>query len=375
MWSMGVDGSKRRIGAPVIAAGPSGVRIRTRIHVTESEAAALTTVGDLLGSVYRADLMGRVRRGSLDRRAQATWRADRKRALTMVSSSRWAGAITRAVEDQYQLGMMGISVRVADLRQALDVLERRCALHPGERAPAGGGRRGAKGRRVHGYRSAAERFAKTRRVAVLRSRLTAAESALAAGRPSITVGGKRLWRNRANLDDTVMTEQQWRAFWDAARMFLTADGEAGKGGGNETIRVDDSGRLRIKVPATLSANFGSHLEIEVPVRFGHRGPEWASRVRLRRPIRYDISYNPVKDRWYLDASWQQEVIAASHSIDELRTRPVLGVDLSADHLACCVLDRSGNPRGAPVSIPLETAGLLASRRDGRVRAAITALID
>ena len=34
-------------------------------------------------------------------------------------------------------------------------------------------------------------------------------------------------------------------------MFLTADGESGKAGGNETIRVDERGRLRIKVPAAL----------------------------------------------------------------------------------------------------------------------------
>jgi hypothetical protein len=54
---------------------------------------------------------------------------------------------------------------------------------------------------------------------------------------------------------------------------------------------------------------------------------------------------------------------------------VLGVDLNADHLACCVLDTSGNPLGDPVSLPVETAGLPATQRDGRVRAAITALLD
>jgi IS605 OrfB family transposase len=54
---------------------------------------------------------------------------------------------------------------------------------------------------------------------------------------------------------------------------------------------------------------------------------------------------------------------------------VLGVDLNADHLACCVLGGSGNPIGEPVSIPVQTAGLAASRRDGRVRAAITALLN
>jgi transposase len=63
------------------------------------------------------------------------------------------------------------------------------------------------------------------------------------------------------------------------------------------------------------------------------------------------------------------------SIDQSRAGLVLGVDLNADHLACCVLDGSGNPVGAPMSIPVDAAGLRASRRDGRVRAAITALLD
>jgi hypothetical protein len=40
-------------------------------------------------------------------------------------------------------------------------------------------------------------------------------------------------------------------------MFLTADGESGKAGGNETIRVDDeTRRLRIKVPPRWWASSG-----------------------------------------------------------------------------------------------------------------------
>ena len=62
-------------------------------------------------------------------------------------------------------------------------------------------------------------------------------------------------------------------------------------------------------------------------------------------------------------------------LDELRGGRVLGVDLNADHLAACVLDSSGNPVGEPVTIDADTAGLPASRRDGRVRAAITTLLD
>ena len=367
--------SLRRIGGPVVAAAPAGVRLRTRIRPTSEEAAALIAMGELLGSVYRGELAGRIGCGVLDREAQAAWRAERKQALTAVSSSRWAGAITRAVEDQYRLGMRGVAAQVADQRAAVEVLEQRCALRPGQLAPAEGTQpRPRSRRRRRGYRSAAERFTKTRRLAVLRGRLAAAEDALAAGRPSITVGGKRLWRTRHHLDTTDMTEQQWRQRWDAARMFLTADGESGKAGGNETIRVDEHGQLRIKTPAALADELGTHLTIAAPVGFHHRGDEWAARVSARRAVRYDILYDPERDRWYLDASWKTSPEPA-RDIEELRAGPVLGVDLNDGHLACCVLDGSGNPIGAPHSIDVVTAGLCASRRDGRVRAAITALLD
>ncbi|MGH3584392.1 MAG: hypothetical protein ACRDUB_22580, partial [Mycobacterium sp.] len=122
-----------------------------------------------------------------------------------------------------------------------------------------------------------------------------------------------------------MTESQWRAHWDGARMFFTADGESGKTGGNETLRVDDAGRLRIKVPAGLAAQFGMHLDIAAQVRFSHRAPEWAQRVAGRRAVRYDISYDPSRGRWYLDASWKQDTVLVAPSIEELRAGPVLGV--------------------------------------------------
>lgn len=374
IWGMAERARLRRIGDPVVAGPPAGVRIRTRIRLTEAQASALTAVGMFLGSVYRAELAGRVRCGRLDRESQGVWRAERKKAITVVSSSRWAGAITRAVEDQYQLGLRGLAAHVADLRAAIEVLTARCGLRPGEldvehTEDGGRGRR-----RRRGYRNAGERFAKTRRLAVLRARLAVAEEALSAGRPSITVGGKRLWRHRNHLDATDMSGQQWRDCWDAARMFITADGESGKAGGNETIRVDADGVLRIKVPAALVAELGSHVVVAAPVRFSHRGREWGERVAARRAVRYDISVDPVKHRWYLDVSWKTTPEPAP-TLEELRTKNVLGVDLNADHLACWVLDAAGNPIGDPATIAVDTAGLVASRRDGRVRAAITTVLD
>ncbi|MDT5182315.1 MAG: hypothetical protein QOI29_473 [Mycobacterium sp.] len=376
MWCIAEGRSLRRIGDPVVVApAPAGVRLRTRIRPTAEEAEALTAMGELLGSVYRGELVERIRLGRLDRTTHARWRAERKQAVTAVSSSRWAGAITRAVEDQYQLGMRGVAAQVADLRAAVEVLAQRCVLRPGQLAPAEGTEpHGRSRRRRHGYRSAAERFTKTRRLAVLRDRLATAEDVLTAGRPSITVGGKRLWRNRNHLAASDMDEQLWRDRWDAARMFLTADGESGKSGGNETIRVDEHGRLRVKVPSALVEELGAHLQIAVPVQFTHRDGEWLARVAARRAVRYDISYDPDRGRWYLDASWKTSPEPVS-SFDELRTGRVLGVDLNHGHLAACVLDAFGNPIGEPVTIEVVTAGLRASRRDGRVRAAITDLLD
>lgn len=376
---MAEAGVLRRVGDPVVAVAPAGVRIRTRLRPTEDEVEVLTAIGQFLGSVYRGELAERIRWGVLDRDGQAAWRAQRKQALTAVSSSRWAGAITRAVQDQFQLGMRALAAHVTDLRAAVEVLEARCALRPGEREPvddeAKAGRRGRRSRRRRrGYRSAGERFAKTRRLAVLRERLAHAGSALAAEHPSITVGGKRLWRTRNHLDTADMTEQQWRNQWDATRMFFTADGESGKAGGNETIRVDADGRLHIKTPAALAGRFGSHVVIEAPIQFSYRGQEWAARVTARRAVRYDLSYDPARGRWYLDVSWTTDPAPGSE-LAELRAGPVLGVDLNAGHLAVCVLDGSGNPLGEPLTIEVTTAGLAASRRDGRVRAAITALLD
>ncbi|MGZ5379933.1 MAG: hypothetical protein ACXWD8_18675 [Mycobacterium sp.] len=223
----------RAICDPVVGATPAGVRIRTRITPTATEVAALAAIGDFLGSVYRSELAARIRLGRLDHKAHAAWRAERKQALTAMSSSRWAGAITRTVEDQYQFGMRVLAAHVADLRAAVDVLDARCALRPGAIEPVNDNeqvvRRGRPQRRRRGYRSSSERFAKTRRLAALRTRLATAEAALVAGRPSIVIGGKRLWHNRNHADEaSSMTEPQWRDRWDASRMFLTADGESGK---------------------------------------------------------------------------------------------------------------------------------------------------
>ncbi|MFV8261990.1 hypothetical protein [Mycolicibacterium peregrinum] len=48
-----------------MAAAPEGVRVRTRLHLTVDEVAALGEVGEFLGSVYRRELAGRITLGPL----------------------------------------------------------------------------------------------------------------------------------------------------------------------------------------------------------------------------------------------------------------------------------------------------------------------
>src|SRR6202011_136280 len=62
------------------------------------------------------------------------------------------------------------------------------------------------------------------------------------------------------------------------------------------------------------------------------------------------------------------------TLDELRASPVMAVDVNAGHLAVAVVAADGNVLGAPATLPLDLAGLPAATRDGRLRAAISALI-
>jgi hypothetical protein len=340
----------RTIAAPFVVSSPGGARIRTRLRPTVAEAAVLRQVGRHLGRLYRADLAGRVRLGDVARKD--TSRAARKRGLTARSTSRWAGAITRTAEDQYQLAVRGLRAAAASLASAVRVLDARIM------APVGG-----RDGRARGYRTQAERATKQRRRAVL-----------ADGTPSVEAGGRRLAKVRHNLDDAGLTPAQWRERWDAARMFLTADGEAGVPGGNYTINVRPEGVVSIALPAPLrhlaNAPRGRYIFAE-PVGFAHRGDEWADRVAGNLPVRYDISFDPERGRWYLDASWS--IPAQTADLDSLTGRRLLGVDLNADHLAAHVTDRHGNPVGSPITVPLDLTGPT-GQRDGRLRRAITALI-
>lgn len=127
-------------------------------------------------------------------------------------------------------------------------------------------------------------------------------------------------------------------------------------------------------PAHLAgAGRRGRLTLTVPVSFGERGRAWLDRVASDRAVRYDLWFDPGKDRWYVDASWKTPAVPQP-GLAEPAGLPRLGVDLNAGHLAAWVLDPSGNPSGPPHTIGLDLAGQPASVRDGRLRQAITEVI-
>ncbi|HYY82685.1 MAG TPA: hypothetical protein VFD04_26370 [Actinomycetes bacterium] len=362
---VGYDQNMRSLAAPFVVAPPSGARIRTRLRLPARDEQVLTTVAEHLGQLANADVAVRCRLGRGEQE-----RSERKRALTAASSSRWAGAITRTSDDQWQRAHANLLHARTGLRRAIRRLQARLAAPVGQRLG-----------RVRGYATQAERFQKQRRMQHLQTRLAAVEARIAAGRVSVCRGGRRLakLRHAPSGNGSSLTEAAWRARWVTARWFLTANGEAAKRWGNETIRVHpEQGWLEVRLPTPLAylsntPGQAATYRLACPVEFNYRSGEWAAQV-ASGAVRYDLWLDPIKGRWYVDASWRLAARPVP-ALEQLRRHRTLGVDLNAGHLDCWVLDPSGNPLGAPNTIPLELDGLPATTRQGRLRAAVTVIIQ
>ncbi len=109
------------------------------------------------------------------------------------------------------------------------------------------------------------------------------------------------------------------------------------------------------------------------VKFSYRGSQWADQI-VDGAVRYDIIHDPVKDRWYLDASWTFKKIGPLPTVESAVGGGVVGVDLNDGHIDCWLLDRYGNPTGLAKTIMISLDGP-STTRDGHIRGAITELLD
>jgi hypothetical protein len=303
--------------------------------------------------------------GHLDPKGKNVSRAARKRALTAECSSRWAGAVTRTSEDAYQMAERNLRAEQASLVTRIRRIEARLA------APAGG-----QVGRTRGYATPAERHSKTIRVKVLKARLAQVEQRLDSGALPVVRGGKNLLRRRSNLAAAGLTEDQWRREWESARLFLTADGDKDAPWGNYTISWNpDAGWLEINLPAWfahLANQPRGRYRLSCAVGFAYRGDEVAAQASSGA-VRYDISHDPARGRWYIDASWTTTP-ASPAPLKELCRHPVVALDVNHGHLAVAVAAPDGNVLGTPATIPLDLTSLPSATRDGHLRAAIGDII-
>ena len=357
-------GDVRELAASFVVPGPSGVAVRDRLkHLTPQDVRVLRAVGAHQGALASRDLKVRCADG-LDHSAD-TWAA-RKRELTAVSSSRIAGAITKATHAQWALTRRCQAAHIRHLEAGIAMLRHRLSLPVGHR-----GTRRAPG----GYRSRGEWFHKSRRLHTLEARHTATLADWRAGRVRVVRGGRRLLNTRHHLAEAQLTEEQWRQRWEGERWFVAADGESGKRFGNETIRVTPDGEISIRLPAPLAhlANSGhGRYVLASKVAFTHRGTEWRDRIEANRAVAYRIHLDVARGRWYLTASWQRPLVQTV-PLATARVHGMVGVDTNADHFAAYLLDIHGNPVGEPHRFFYDLSGT-AAHRDAQIRHAITRLL-
>ena len=189
----------RRLSAPFVVAAPAGARIRTSVLVDEAEHEILAALGEHLGRLAGRDLAARC---ALGRGSKHLGRAERKRALTPQSSSRWAGTITRRSDDMWERQMLNYRDELVDKRAAVAAITERLSKPVGESG---------------GYATKRERFAKQERLQALQRRVEWLAEHIESGHVKVVRGSRQLINNRNNLEAAGLSEPQWRERWDAAR--------------------------------------------------------------------------------------------------------------------------------------------------------------
>jgi IS605 OrfB family transposase len=369
--------------------GPSGAAIRTRLRTTPEDNTVLNAVAGHLGRLRRADLAHVCRPVppglSLDDEAKRQARRDalnvRKQTITAESSSRWAGTIIRANDDQYRLARESQARHIVSLGAAISSIEKRLAQPTGDTL-AHEYRKTRKGpTRTKGYATQAERFQKQRRLQSLRAELSRAMADRDHMLARVVDGGKRLAKTRHNLSTVGLAEAEWRERWSRARWRIEANGSSDEPFGNLTITVTPTGEVSLRLPKPLehlaNAKRGRYV-LSGRAKFAYRAAEWQARITGGKSVSYALTRKPGRSGVYLTAAWATPVetfgtTAGTADREVLAAGPVVAVDLNDGHLAIRRLDAHGNPVGSPWRIDFSLTGT-AARRDAQVRHAITRLI-
>jgi IS605 OrfB family transposase len=345
--------------------------IRTRLRLSGRDEEVLAELGGFLSQLATRDLAERVFLGTGHTKVDF---ARRKRELSALSSSRWAGTITRGSNDQWALARRAQAAYLEQLELARETLEARLAVP----VAACDIKTRTKGCPTQAVKAAKQ--ARHQHLAAVADRVRAD---LEAGRVHVVRGGKGLLRTRLHLEAAGLDERAWRRRWYEARTRIEADGEAGKRFGNQSLQVSPDGVVLVKLPGELARKYAAHCDrhgryrLDATCSFAYRSTEWTGQVAADRAVGYAIGFTG--GRCYLTASFTPARPDLPDGVDDAALMRaalaggVIGIDHNADHLAAWRLDVHGNPVGRPDRIGVDYAGTTA-RRDAQVRHACSELI-
>jgi IS605 OrfB family transposase len=383
---------RRLIRPPALVAAPAKISTTTSLRLSEEDAAVISALGVWYGQQVLSAFNERNRLGhSWDK---FTWARLRRSLTQRGMSARWAGAILAEAKQCYSARRAGLKLELKTTRSRIKTISARLA--------AGGGRaakhtkRSWQGKREevqpYPYR---QRTGKNSKLQILTAREQRLVRMLASGRVSYCRGGRRLARARHNLPESQYADEAaWSRQWQAQRLGCFASpGESGKRGGNETIRLVASELpnlywLELNLPASLAHLANQPLQryrLSRPVSFNQRAEELATVLEQRNSIGYrvwlDLSRgqgNGRRKQWgrvYLSAAFVSVARPTRTSdIQTARSNGAIGVDLNDKRITARRVDRHGNPVGRPLEIVYDFAGLSASKRDGRLRHAVTLIL-
>lgn len=214
------------------------------------------------------------------------------------------------------------------------------------------------------------------------------EEQMAANRPSICLGSRKLFEKQFNLEENGFEDHvEWRQEWRSKRrsqFFVLGSKDENMGCQGCVMELQPDGKLtlRIRLPYALEEQYGRYLTIEnIEIDYQHKMLRVANLLNIKGPSRryavesdkelfselpalrgLAVNYRFVRD----EKGWRVLISMEKPDLPEVTTDVALGaigVDLNRDHLAVCEIDHDGN-HVRSWSVPLPR-GLRATSRQNR----------
>lgn len=189
-----------------------------------------------------------------------------------------------------------------------------------------------------------------------------AKQKLRKDRPSVVLGGKKLWLAAQKDSEAMELFKKKRKWWGAIGRSMSVDKNTGEitrfYGTNQMIRVLVDGTLCVNIPPALRASFrkrGALGEKDVwltigTVKYGHGWDVIRASIEEDRSITHHIEWNK-NGKLVLRSQTQIDTARARH-----RTTPrAVAIDTNSKRLDVSIVDAHGNRVGKSRTFPFDSA--------------------